>query len=279
MKKLFVFVFVFFLQGVAYSATQLNYAHLFKGYHACFLLYNVTKQKLVSEYNPNHRCEERISPDSTFKIPLSLMAFNQGVMNQDTVFPWSGQAGLLPEWNQDQSPRTWLKYSVVWVSQALTPKLGMEKIKRYLAAFAYGNQDFSGDPGLNNGLTYAWLSSSLKISAVEQLAFLMAMVNHDLPIRDEAITDTKQNLYLGKLANGADYYGKTGSGRHGANERQAHPSVLRDGWFVGLVEDQHQQYVFVSNLTDNKPPASSDHAYGSYLLKPITLQILNHFFN
>ena len=180
---------------------------------------------------------------------------------------------MIPEHDRDQTPKSWLQYSVVWVSQQLTPILGYAKIQHYLADFHYGNQDFSGDPGQHNGLTHAWLSSSLKISAVEQLHFLKVMLNHELHLSKEALANTKQNLYLGKLDNGAEYFGKTGSGLH--NHRQ-----LRDGWFIGFIQQGDQRYVFVSNLTDKKVQASIDKSdgnlkpFGGQVIKPITLKIL-----
>lgn len=270
------------LSAITNAATQNNFALLFKPYHGCFILYHLNKHRIVEEYNPHHQCDLRISPDSTFKIPLSLMAFDQGIINQHTIFKWDGKMEDLPGWNQDQTPETWLQYSVIWVSRQITHQLGAACIKKYLAAFAYGNQDFSGDPGKNNGLTHAWLSSSLKISAVEQLHFLQTMLTNELPVSSDAVVYTKKNLFLGKLLNGASYYGKTGSGRHGQNERQAHSSRLRDGWFVGYVEKGNQQYIFVSNLTDKFPTATENNGvlkpYGSQLLKPITIQLLNDYF-
>jgi beta-lactamase class D len=242
-----------------------HYSELFKHYNACFMLYSVNEDKIVSEYNPLDYCNERLAPDSTFKIPLSLMAFDQGIISQDTVFKWNGEKGVLPEHERDQTPKTWLQYSVVWVSQQLTPKLGYAEILHYLADFQYGNQNFTGDPGKHNGLTHAWLSSSLKISAVEQLRFLKAMLGYELHLSKEAVIRTKENLSLGKLDNGAEYFGKTGSGQHG------HRS-LRDGWFVGFIQRGNQQYIFVSNLTDKEEGHLKP--FGSQLLKPITLKLL-----
>ncbi|KGP64413.1 beta-lactamase [Legionella norrlandica] len=287
MKKLIaLFLVACFINTSIWATKESDYSKLFKKYHACFILYDLNNHKIVSEYNPNQRCSERIAPDSTFKIPLSLMAFNQGIINQHTVFKWDGVKEDLVDWNHDQTPESWLKYSVVWVSQQITRQMGDGRIKYYLAGFDYGNQDFSGDPGKNNGLTHAWLSSSLKISAMEQLTFLKAMLNHELPLTPEAIKNTCKNMYLGKLENGASYYGKTGSGRHGRNERQTNPSRLRDGWFVGFIEKGKARYIFVSNLTDKEPvPMQKFGAntpllpYGSALLKPITLQILNNYFS
>ena len=268
--------------GYAKTITTEEYSHQFKNYDGCFILYSVNKHKVVSEYNPNNRCNQRIAPDSTFKIALSLMAFNEGIIDQDTIFKWNGEKGVLPTHDQDQTPQTWLKYSVVWVSQQITPQLGLARIKGYLADFNYGNQDFSGDAGKNNGLQYAWLSSSLKISALEQLNFLNAMLSDKLHVNKKALINTKRNMYQGKLDNGADYYGKTGSGRHGHNERETNPSQLRDGWFVGFVEMDSQQYIFVSNLTDKLSPVNQPDEklklYGSEILKPITMKLLNDYF-
>ena len=273
------------LSAAASEITPEKYSQLFKNYEACFILYSVNKHKIISEYNPQNHCNQRIAPDSTFKVPLSLMAFDQGIIKQDTVFKWDGKKGILPEHDRDQTPDSWIKYSVLWVSQQITSRLGYAPIKRYLADFNYGNQDFTGDSGKNNGLKYAWLSSSLKVSAVEQLQFLNAMLGNKLPVTHEAIAKTKRNMYLGKLDNGADYYGKTGSGRHGRNERERNPSQLRDGWFIGFVEKGNQKYIFVSNLTDKSVQASIDKSdgslkpFGSQLLKPITMQLLNDYFS
>jgi beta-lactamase class D len=254
-------------------------ATLFNGYQGCFLLYDLQQQKIVSEYNPQQRCSEPLAANSTFKVALSLMAFDQGIINQQTVFKWDGIKRELDNWNQDQTPKSWLQNSALWVSQdKITPQLGVKRIQHYLAAFHYGNQDFSGDPGKHNGLTHAWLSSSLRITAFEQLAFIKALQTGKLPVSHAAMQNTKQNLYLGKLSNGADYYGKTGAGRHKVRASDPVPGPLRDGWFVGMVEHGAQQYVFVSNLTDTQPPPPGFSTAGSTLLKPLTLQLLNAYF-
>jgi len=261
-----------------HSSIDLAYPKLFSAYDACFMLYDLNQQKMVSEYNPNNRCSERLAPNSTFKVALSLMAFDQGLINQNTVFKWDGVKRELPNWNQDQTPQSWLQNSALWVSQGMAPQLGMAKIKQYLAGFHYGNQDFSGDPGQNNGLTQAWLSGSLRISAVEQMAFLQAMLLKQLPVSSQAVADTKHNMYLGKLKNGAEYYGKTGAGRHKMRETDSKPSQLRDGWFVGFIEKGAQRYIFVSNLTDRQVPKPGFSTAGSMTLKPITLQLLDDYF-
>jgi len=254
-------------------ADKVNYDQVFAGKDACFILYNIYTNRIVEEYNPK-RCKERIAPNSTFKVPLSLMAFDKGVITESTVFKWDGQKREMESWNQNQTPRTWEQYSVLWVSQQITPKLGMKTIKNYLAAFKYGNQDF-GDKGKNNGLTNAWLSGSLKISAYEQLQFFKNMYNYNLKISHMAVDNTMQNIYLGKLTgDGWDWYGKTGSGRRNISY-QGKSQRIRDGWFVGCLEKPDEAYVVITNLSDIKTPVGADNNIsGGPQAKELTLQIV-----
>jgi len=257
----------------AFAADNKKLSSYFVGKSGCFLLLNLKENKMVTTYDPD-RCSQRISPDSTFKVPLSLMAFDQKIITPQTIFKWDHTDKFLNNWNQDQTPYTWLKNSVVWVSQELTPKLGVNKIKDYLAKFNYGNQDFSGDPGKNNGLTHAWLSSSLKISANEQLTFLKNFAMSKLPISQEAMQNTKENMYLGKSPNGWNLYGKTGSGVSPEDMKQSerNPRVKRDGWFIGLIEKGDKEYVFALNFSDLKPVDLS--VAGGTQAKQITQAIL-----
>ncbi|MBP9743417.1 MAG: hypothetical protein KBD37_08665, partial [Burkholderiales bacterium] len=175
------------------------------------------------------------------------------------------------------------QYSVVWVSQLLTPQLGISTIKDYLQKFNYGNQDFSGDPGKNNGLTNAWLNSSLTISADEQLLFLVNMFTYKLPVSHAAVTHTFNNMYIENnptidislygtqfdvLKNNWQLYGKTGSS--GATSP-------RDGWFEGIVINGSQKYIFVTNFSDTK--RVSDTISGGGTAKEITIKLLNQFLN
>ncbi|EFO3019116.1 class D beta-lactamase, partial [Shigella flexneri] len=121
----------------------------------------------------------------------------------------------------------------------------LNKIKNYLKDFDYGNQDFSGDKERNNGLTEAWLESSLKISPEEQIQFLRKIINHNLPVKNSAIENTIENMYLQDLDNSTKLYGKTGAG-FTANR------TLQNGWFEGfIISKSGHKYVFVSALTGN----------------------------
>lgn len=234
MKK--ILLVMLFLFSIPSLAALPNFSQEFQGKSGCLILYNVNKNVIEYKYNPK-RCAERITSASTFKIPLSIMAFDQNIIHPTTIFIWNGKDYGRAVWNQNQTPYSWLKNSVVWVSQEITPQLGLKKIKAYLKKFNYGNQDFSGDPGKNNGLTHAWLGSSLKISADEQLNFIQNLIKNKLPVSKQAMAHTKINMYLDTLDNSYRLYGKTGSG-------------AGNGWFVGFAEKPGQKYIIIVNLSD-----------------------------
>ncbi len=225
-----------------------DFSSLFKNQNACFVLYDLTQRKLINIYNKS-LCKTEYSPNSTFKIALSLMAFDSQVISQNTVFKWSGEHYNFSNWNQDQTPKTWLDYSVVWVSQFITPKLGQAKITQYLKSFDYGNADFSGDKNKNNGLTQAWLDSSLEISPVEQIKFLGKLVSNKLDISKQAMANTKTNLYLETSPNNWKLYGKTGSGYYFDKQNNRHSQ----GWFVGWIAQQNQVYLIALHNQDLQP--------------------------
>lgn len=238
-KNLLVLLLILLTSPV--FATSFSICDYFAGKSGCFLLYDGNQNNLLTQYNPA-RCAERLSPNSTFKIPLSLMAFDQKLINQKSVFKWDHKdKGVEPpqNWNQNQTPYTWLKNSVVWVSQDLAAKLGENKIKNYLIKFNYGNQ--------NNSLPNFWLDSSLTISADEQLAFMKALLANKFPISKEAMLNTKENMYLETSPQGWKLYGKTGTGKS-------------QGWFVGFIEKANQVYIFVLNFSDLQDPKTSEGA-------------------
>jgi beta-lactamase class D len=263
-------------------AKPVAYDKIFTDVDACFLLYSVNKHKVVAKYNPKNRCAKQIAPNSTFKIPLSLMAFDQKIITESTVFIWDGKDTGMAAWkhNQNQTPQTWIQNSVVWVSQQITPKLGVAKIKDYLNKFNYGNQDFSGDVGKTNGLTNAWLSSSLKISALEQLKFLQRMDKGKLPVSSDAVYHTELNMSLDrdkKLFDTWNTDGKTGSGSRIVKVNNE-TGKIRHGWFVGYLKHSGTTYIFVTNIMDKAPVKPNKTKYGGQIAKAATVEIINQHF-
>lgn len=210
---------------------------LFSGRDGCYLLIRLRDGQVVDEINPT-RCAERFSPCSTFKIAAALMAFDSQLYHLQSQFKWDGHREEREECNQDQTPESWMKRSVVWVTQQITTRLGLPRVQGYLKRFRYGNQDFRG------GLTQAWLTSSLQISALEQARFLRDLYSGRLEIRAQAARDTI-SILVRDGAPGAVLEGKTGSGRL-SGDRQL-------GWFVGHLHYGGDDYISVLNFSDRLP--------------------------
>ena len=199
-------------------------------------------------------CEKRYAPMSTFKVALSLIGFDSGILVDENHPVWPFKEGYVDwrdVWKQDQTPKSWMKESCVWYSQVLTKQLGMEKLQAYVTKFDYGNKDLSGDKGQNNGLTNAWLSSSLKISAIEQVAFLEKMLTGKLPIKPHAMLITKNILFVEELKNGWKFYGKTGMGSLLNSDGTKNPDLYH-GWFIGWIEKGDRRIIFSNHIEDEK---------------------------
>src|SRR5262249_20068415 len=122
------------------------------------------------------------------------------------------------KWAASHTPVSWMKNSCVWYSQQLAQKLGLKTLTDYVIAFGYGNLNLSGDMGKANGLTHAWIGSSLRTSPVAQVHFISQLVKHELPVSIRAHELTKAILFVETLPNGMALYGKTGGGSHGKGQ-------------------------------------------------------------
>ncbi|MEQ8598476.1 MAG: class D beta-lactamase [Devosia sp.] len=200
-------------------------------------------------------CRSRVTPASTFKIALSVMGFDSGFLSDANTPALPFQAGYADwggdNWKQPTDPTRWLKYSVVWFSQQITAALGVETLGRYALALGYGNADFAGDAGKNNALERAWISSSLKIAPVEQVAFLRNLINRNLPVQPHAIDMTMAIVETTPAGGGWMISGKTGS----AYPRLADGSFDRAkgwGWFVGWGTKKGRTLVFARLDQDEK---------------------------
>jgi beta-lactamase class D len=202
-------------------------------------------------------CDTRITPASTFKIPLALIGYDSGVLASENAPAWPFRQGY-PDWGgapwrQDTTPAHWMKYSVLWYSQEIARALGAERLRLYTQSFGYGNADFSGDPGKNNALERAWISSSLKISPLEQVAFLRRLYNRTLPASPHAHELTHRIVETWNAGHWR-VHGKTGS----AFPRKADGSFDRArgwGWFVGWATKGDRTLVFARLDQDEKRTA------------------------
>ncbi|ENY72971.1 beta-lactamase [Aeromonas diversa CDC 2478-85] len=215
----------------------------------CFLFADASGKPLERE----GECSQRLPPASTFKIPLALMGFDSGFLVDagHPALPFKqGDEDWLPAWRETTTPSRWMTYSVVWYSQRLTEWLGAERFQQYVDRFDYGNRDLSGTPGQHDGLTQAWLSTSLAISPEEQARFLGKMVSGKLPVSATTLARTAEILKVTEI-DGWQVYGKTGMGYpkrlDGTPNREQ-----QIGWFVGWASKGGERRIFVHTVI--QPP-------------------------
>ena len=213
----------------------------------CFLAKE--KDKIIKQEGD---IKSRHSSCSTFKIAISLMGYNEGLLKDEThpELPFEeGYVDCLDFWKQPHNPITWMKNSCVWYSQFITTKLGIKKFKDYVAKFNYGNMDISGDKGKNNGLTNAWLSSSLQISPEEQVAFLQKLLDNKLPVSQHSHEMTKNILFVEELVSGWKLYGKRGGG-YLLNQDGTRNLDRQIGSFVGWITKGNRTIIFAHYIED-----------------------------
>lgn len=200
-------------------------------------------------------CDRRVSPASTFKVPLALMGYDAGILADEHSPRWDYR----PEFNAVKrdhkavDPTIWERDSVLWYSREITRKLGSKRFASYVGGFAYGNGDISGNAGKEDGLTHSWLSSSLKTSPDEQVDFIRRILDRSLPVSARSIDLTMAVLPPFKAGEWR-VKGKTGTGwltgKSGKVER-SRPL----GWFVGWAEKSDRRIVFARLLVaDGKSP-------------------------
>lgn len=242
----------------------------YPGKAVCFLLIDAQTgqiQKSVNEEN----CKVQLSACSTFKVPLAVMAFDSGILkNESSRFKWNGDHHTIEAWNQDQTAASWMKNSTVWYSQVITKKMGFQKLQSYLRKFDYGNQDISG------GIKTAWLTPAsfineekgftLKISGFEQTDFLKKLLYNKLPVSKSSQELTKKIIFLEKTEKGYNFSGKTGSGYTDGTLKR------RIGWFVGMLTTPDREYVFASNFIDTQDTLNGE--YGSRYAKEQAIKLL-----
>lgn len=183
----------------------------------------------------------RHAPASTFKIALSLIGFDSGILKNHTSPIWKLPENTNPYLNKckiAQSPQSWMKNSCLWYSNVLTQKLGMKKFQQYINQFNYGNMD------LSSGIKSSWISASLKISPIEQLNFLRKIVNEDFHISKYSYTQTKNIMYLQNFVQNFQLFSKTGTCKQIIDNKK---SNLQHGWFVGYIEKNLNH----NNITNN----------------------------
>lgn len=231
---------------------MLDLSQSFKEYDGSFVLYDSEKDTWHI-YNMED-ARFRTSPDSTYKIYDALFGLEEGIITtDDTYMKWDKQQYPFEEWNQDQTLRSAMQFSVNWYFQSIDRQLGNSTIDQYIQKIGYGNENTNESPA-----PY-WLESCLKISPIEQVELLKSLYYNNFQFAPAHIDAVKDSLLL-SASDHASLYGKTGTGRinnHDVN-----------GWFIGYTEIDGSTCFFALRLR------AEDSASGN-LAREITMSILS----
>ena len=221
-------IFFLILLSINLFAWDKEVEEVFKKYkvEGTIVIESLNKKK-INIYN-DKRASELFSPASTFKIPHSLIALNEGIVKKDSVIVWDKKIREYESWNKDQTLLTAFKSSCVWCYQEFASKIGVEKYKKYLKELNYGNKKIGDD------VTRFWLDESLEITTFEQIKFLKRFYTNNLPFKIEDINLLKEIMIDEKNEN---YTIRAKTGWEG-----------RYGWYVGYVETKDDVWFFSTNI-------------------------------
>lgn len=235
--------------------TALVFAGVARAETACLLIADAQSGDLVHQEGVG--CDESIGPASSFKFTLALIGYDAGILADADNPAWPYQSSYSAVRKADKqtvTPAYWMEQSVLWYSRVLVEKLGAQRFAQFVAALDYGNADVSGEPGANNGMTHAWLNTSLLISPAEQLRFVRRFVVGDLPVSGEAIARTAA-ITPAFNAGGWTIRGKTGTGY--IREASGRLGKRQYGWFIGWATDGTRVYAFSALSKDETPGGSA----------------------
>jgi beta-lactamase class D len=197
--------------------------------------------KIKHLYNKK-RAETRYLPASTFKIPNTLIALDEGaITNEMEIIKWDGKDKGWEAWNKDQSLKTAFPISCVWFYQELAKRVGNLKYLSHLNQLNYGNKKTGPE------VSTFWLEGELTISASEQIDFLIKLYKEELPYKKSHIQILKNIMIVEKNPR-YTIFAKTGWAMRIKNQH---------GWYVGYVETNQKVWFFATNLAiGNKSDAN-----------------------
>ena len=219
---------------------MIDLKNYFDGFKGCFVLLNDNENSYVI-YN-QEKSITRISPCSTFKVIHSLIGLETNVVKDErTVFSWNGEKYPIDAWNQDLNMADAIKLSAFWYFQSIAKQVGSKRMKEFLQAIHYGNEDITG------GLTVFWQQSSLKISPKEQVELLRRIWKNQTIFKKRNV-DILKRILKQEEKSSSTLYGKTGSGmlKDGFQFIPGNENV--NGWYIGIVEIKDNVYYFATNI-------------------------------
>jgi len=252
---------LFFLSSLSQTSTDIDLKEIFEGYElaGCMVIYDQNKNEFF-RYN-NNLCDTGYIPGSTFAIPNALIALEEGVILDDKQeIIWNNHTWRIKAWNKNQTLKSAVESSCIWVFAEFANQIGIDKYKTYTEEFGYGNK-LIGEPE-----NRFWLSGDLRISANQQIDFLRKFYNYDLSLQQRSVDIVKNSIVKEKNEK------FTLSTTFGFGQVDSQTNIL---WQVGCIKIDNNVYFFALNAKAPKH-YSADEAK-RYLLKDILkeLKILN----
>jgi beta-lactamase class D len=199
------------------------------------------------------RAATRMVPASTFKIPISIAALENGVADgAEFAIAWDAKKYPLsdeaPEsWRQDLTLRSAFANSSEWFYRELVRRIGTDRMSEWTVRLGFGAfENGSGVPAGDTGRF--WLDGRLRISAIEQVDFIERFVRDELPIADATTRTMRSIMLLDEVRNDdgstTRLFGKTGT--------SAPDGGTPLGWLVGFVEHRGETLFFALNISHER---------------------------
>lgn len=183
------------------------------------------------------RARRGFLPASTFKVANAVIGLETGaIADEREVFRWDGKPQVRREWERDHTLASGMKDSVVWMYQEVARRIGKARMKDWLARLDYGNRHVGG------GIDHFWLQGELRITAMQQVAFLHKLAEGRLPATQRAQRLVREAMVVEKTREHT-LFAKTGStGGKGAVH-----------WWVGWVERRGKPVAYFAMNLDVGP--------------------------
>ena len=163
-----------------------------------------------------------LSPASTFKVMLSLIALETGALRgADEIVKWDGKPYPdRPQWQKDMALREAMRTSSENYFGTLATRVGHERLAEWVKRVGYGNGRVGTNP------PRIWHDGVLTVTAQQQLAFIDRLRRGDLPFSAKTIATVKAAMLDSEIG-GRRLYGKTGTHFDDGSG---------NAWWIGWVE-------------------------------------------
>lgn len=213
----------------------------------------------VHFYNLNHDTAHKM-PASTFKIMLSLVALELGIVQDDKfIIPLNGDSSGRADWDKDLTLREAFEVSSEPYFKEVARRIGKERLQHFLDTVRYGNKT------MGDSVATCWTDNSLQISADEQVGFIRKMYFNQLPFTDRTQRIVR-SLMLRENENGRKLYYKTGWGSTDSEQllwvvgfAEYEVKMKEDSRAMNKSDERNYVYFFAQNFeipkteTDTKP--------------------------